>query len=225
VSEDEVVEICRDLVRAPSENPPGNEEAVAKVAANWLGTLDLGCEFVTPLPGRVSTLSQWGSGERALLFNGHYDVVPALDVDQWPHPPFAGVVEDGKLYGRGSVDMKAGIAACLAAVSALQRSGFEPGGRLLMHFVADEEALGTHGAKYLVENGYCEGVTEAIVGEPSEMHLVTSERGAVWLKIITEGRSAHGSTPQLGVNAIEHMARVVEAVSGMRFKGKLHEVL
>src|SRR5256885_15931912 len=72
VSEDEVVEICRDLVRAPSESPPGNEEAVAKVTEAWLTTLDLGCEFVAPLPGRVSTLSSWGSGERALLFNGHY---------------------------------------------------------------------------------------------------------------------------------------------------------
>jgi succinyl-diaminopimelate desuccinylase len=224
VSEDEVVEICRDLVRAPSENPPGNEEAVAKTAENWLKTLDLGCQFVEPLPGRVSTLSSWGSGERALLFNGHYDVVPALDVDNWPHPPFGAVVEDGKLFGRGSVDMKGGIAACLAAVSALQRAGLEPKDRLLMHFVADEEALGTHGARHLVENGYCEGVTEAIVGEPSAMHLVTSERGAVWLRIVTEGVSAHGSTPQLGVNAITHMAKIVDAVSTMRFR-KLHETL
>jgi acetylornithine deacetylase/succinyl-diaminopimelate desuccinylase family protein len=195
------------------------------VAEAWLTTLDLGCEFVAPLPGRVSTISSWGkTGGRTLLFNGHYDVVPALDVDNWPHPPFGAVVEDGKLYGRGAVDMKGGIAACLAAVSALQRAGFEPNGRLLMHFVADEEALGTHGARFLVDNGYCEGVDEAIVGEPSAMHLVTSERGAVWLRVITKGLSAHGSTPQLGVNAITHMARVVEAVSGMRFR-KLHETL
>jgi acetylornithine deacetylase/succinyl-diaminopimelate desuccinylase-like protein len=93
-----------------------------------------------------------------------------------------------------------------------------------MHFVADEEALGTHGARYLVEHGYCDGVTEAIVGEPSDLHLVTSERGAVWLRVVAEGRSAHGSTPQLGVSAIEHMAKVVDAVYGMRFR-KLHEVL
>ena len=224
VSEDEVVEMCRDLVRAPSENPPGNEEAVASVAEKWLGSLDLASEFVAPLPGRVSTVSGWGSGRRTLLFNGHYDVVPALDADNWPHPPYAGVVEDGKLYGRGSVDMKAGISACLAAVSALQRAGLRPNGRLLMHFVADEEALGTHGARYLVDNGYCDGVTEAIVGEPSGMHLVTSERGAVWLRVATEGVSAHGSTPQLGVNAISHMAKIVDAISGMRFR-KLHETL
>jgi acetylornithine deacetylase/succinyl-diaminopimelate desuccinylase len=225
VSEEEVVEICRDLVRAPSENPPGNEEAVAQAAEKWLTALDLDYEFVTPLPNRVSTLSTWGDGDGpALLFNGHYDVVPALDVDHWPHPPYAAVVSDGKLYGRGSTDMKAGIASCLAAVSALKRADLAPKGRLLMHFVADEEALGTHGTRFLVENGYCDGVTEAIVGEPTDMHLVTSERGAVWLRIITEGRSAHGSTPQLGNNAIRHMARVVEAVSGMRFR-KLHEVL
>ena len=93
-----------------------------------------------------------------------------------------------------------------------------------MHLVADEEALGTHGTKFLVANGYCDGVTEAIVGEPTDMHLVPAERGAVWLRVITEGVSAHGSTPQLGVNAIQHMARVIDEFSQIRFR-KLHEML
>jgi acetylornithine deacetylase/succinyl-diaminopimelate desuccinylase family protein len=169
-------------------------------------------------------MSSWGSGERTLLFNGHYDVVPALDVEAWPHPPYSAVIEDGKMHGRGTVDMKGGIAACLAAVSALQRAGFDPAGRLLMHFVADEESLGTHGTRFLVESGLCADVTEAIVGEPSDMHLVTSERGAAWIRVLVEGRSAHGSTPQLGANAIAHMARIVDAVESARFR-KLHEVL
>lgn len=226
VAADEVIELCQDLVRAPSENPPGDEKEVAKVTETWLERLDLPCSFVTPLPARVSTLSEWGSSEDGptLLFNGHYDVVPTPDADQWPHPPYGAEVHDGKLYGRGSTDMKAGIAACLAAVSALKRAGLEPKGRLMMHFVADEEALGTHGTKFLVDNGYCDGIDEALVGEPTGLHLVTSERGAVWLRIITEGASAHGSTPHLGTNAIEHMAHVVQAVTGMRFR-KLHEVL
>ncbi len=225
VSEEEVVDICRELVRAPSENPPGNEVAVSKVSQELLGRLGLGADFVEPLPGRVSTISTWGTGTGpTLLFNGHYDVVPAPDPQDWPHPPFDAVVSGGKLYGRGSTDMKAGIAACLAAVSALQRGGLEPKGKLVMHFVADEEALGTHGTKYLVANGYCDGATEALVGEPTAMHLVPAERGAVWLRIITKGKSAHGSTPRLGVNAIEHMTRVIGAVNGMRFR-KLHEML
>jgi acetylornithine deacetylase/succinyl-diaminopimelate desuccinylase-like protein len=120
--------------------------------------------------------------------------------------------------------MKSGIACCLAAIGTLQRAGLRPNGKLVMHFVADEEALGTHGTKYLVANGYCDGATESLVGEPTGMHLVTSERGAVWLRIITDGVAAHGSAPQLGVNAIQHMAHVVHAVGGMRFK-KLHEML
>lgn len=225
VSEEEVVEICRDLVRAPSENPPGNEEEVAVVAERWLKQLGLRAERVQAAPGRVSVVSEWGSdGGRVLLFNGHYDVVPAPDPDGWPYPPFSGTVADGRLYGRGSTDMKAGIAACLAAVSGLQRAGLRPQGKLALQFVADEEALGFLGAKYLVDNGYCDGIDECVVGEPTALNLVTSERGALWFRIVTEGVSAHGSTPRLGVNAIEHMSRVVLAVSSMRFR-KLHEVL
>jgi len=225
VDPDEVVSICQALVRAPSENPPGDEREVARVSEQLLATLGLTCEFVEPLPGRVSTISTWGSGtDRTLLFNGHYDVVPVGDERAWPHPPFSGHVADGKLYGRGSTDMKAGIAACIGAVSALQRAGFEPDGKIVMHLVADEEALGTHGTRYLVEHGHCMGATEALVGEPTAMHLVTAERGAVWLRVSTEGVSAHGSTPQLGTNAIEHMAHVIDTISHMRFR-KLHETL
>jgi acetylornithine deacetylase/succinyl-diaminopimelate desuccinylase family protein len=224
VAPEEVVEICRDLVRANSENPPGNEVEVAKASQSWLDRLGLEHELVEAAPGRVSVVSSWGRGDRTLLFNGHYDVVPAPDPDAWPHPPFGGVVSDGKLYGRGTTDMKGGIAACLAAVSALQRAGVEPSGRLVMHFVADEEALGTFGTKYLLDNGYCDGATESLVGEPTGLNLVTSERGALWFRIVTEGTSAHGSTPQLGVNAIHHMARIVREIEGMRFRG-LHETL
>src|SRR5438874_5921243 len=225
VDPDEATEILQALVRAPSENPPGDEREVARVTEKLLAARGLGAEFVEPRPGRVSTISTWGAGTRkTLLFNGHYDVVPTGDPSAWPHGPFSGDVEGGKLYGRGSTDMKAGIAACIAAVSALQRAGFDPDGRLVMHFVADEEALGTHGTRYLVEAGHCTGITEALVGEPTAMHLVTAERGAVWLRIITEGVSAHGSTPQLGTNAIEKMAEVIGAVHTMRFR-KLHEML
>jgi acetylornithine deacetylase/succinyl-diaminopimelate desuccinylase family protein len=225
VSEEEVVMMCRALVRAESMNPPGDEREVARVSKDLLAGLGLGAEAVEPLPDRISTLSSWGSaGGKTLLFNGHYDVVPVPDPENWEHAPFDADVAGGKLYGRGSADMKAGIAACMAAVSALQRAKLDPKGRLVMHFVADEEALGTHGTKYLEANGYCDGATEALVGEPTNMHLVPAERGAVWLRILTQGVSAHGSTPQLGVNAIEHMAAVIRAVGGMRFK-KLHEIL
>ena len=225
VSTDEVVEILRDLVRVPSVNPPGDETEIAKVTESWLTRLDLPSSFVTPLPKRTSTISSWGGDDgKTLIFNGHYDVVPVPDPDDWEHPPFAAEVADGKVFGRGTCDMKAGIAACLGAVSALQRAGLRPKGKLLMHFVADEEALGTHGTRFLVEHGHCDGGTEGLVGEPTNMHLVTAERGAVWLRILTHGVSAHGSTPQLGVNAIEHMAAVIHAVKGMRFR-KLHEML
>jgi succinyl-diaminopimelate desuccinylase len=225
VDPDEAVAVLQALVRAPSENPPGDEREVARVTEELLAARGLVAEFVEPQPGRVSTISTWGSGTaKTLLFNGHYDVVPVGDPSAWPYGPFSGDIADGKLYGRGSTDMKSGIAACIAAVSALQRAGVEPDGRIVMHFVADEEALGTHGTRYLVDAGYCKGATEALVGEPTAMHLVPAERGAVWLRVTTEGISAHGSTPQLGTNAIEHMADVVKELSTMRFR-KLHDML
>lgn len=225
VDPDEVVAICRDLVRAGGENPPGNEEAVARVTEKWLAEIGLTTTRVEAEPGRPNVVAEWGrGGGKTLLFNGHYDVVPATNLDKWPYPPFEGVVHEGKLHGRGSCDMKAGIAACIAAVAALKRGGFEPAGRIVMHFVADEEVLGALGTKYLLESGYCQGVTEAIVGEPTALNLVTSERGALWASIVTQGVSAHGATPHLGVNAIAHMSYVVQAISKMRFK-KLHETL
>lgn len=225
VDADEAVEICRELVRVPSENPPGDERAIAETTAGLLSGLGLPARFVEPLPGRVSTLSTWGGGPGpSLLFNGHYDVVPVPDPSAWPHPPFAAVVTDGRIYGRGTTDMKSGIAACLAAVSALQRAGVSPAGTLHLHFVADEEALGTHGTQYLVDAGHCDGIDEAIVGEPTSLNLVTAERGGLWFRVRTEGVAAHGAAPQLGVNAIEHMARIVPALAGIRYR-KLHEML
>src|SRR5688500_18238281 len=87
VSEEEDVGFCRELVRAASENPPGDEVNVANTSCDLLGRLGLEADFVEPLPGRISTISGWGEGPRTLLFNGHYDVVPAPDPEEWPFPP------------------------------------------------------------------------------------------------------------------------------------------
>jgi succinyl-diaminopimelate desuccinylase len=207
VDPDEVVGFARRLVSTPSENPGGSEDAVAAVAAEILEDLGGTPEIVRGEEGRPSVVARFGDGDRpALAWNGHLDVVPAGDASTWRHPPFGAEVVDGTLVGRGSADMKGGIASAFGAVSAIRRSGVELAGRLDLHLAADEELAGLHGTKVLLERGLLDQ-DAAIVGEATNLNLALAERGGAWITATARGRAAHGSTPRLGVNAITSMAR------------------
>jgi acetylornithine deacetylase/succinyl-diaminopimelate desuccinylase-like protein len=131
--------------------------------------------------------------------------VPAGSLDTWSHDPWAGAVVDGRLIGRGSVDMKGPIAAALAAAAAIDRVGLDLAGTIDFHLAADEEMAGIHGTKVLWEEGLL--VQDAcIVGEPSELQVGLAERGGAWFTATAYGRAAHGSQPHRGVNAIISMA-------------------
>jgi succinyl-diaminopimelate desuccinylase len=224
VDRDELVQITADLIRAESENPPGNEQRVAEIAAGWLEKI--GCaplDFHSEIEGRPSIIAWWPARRatepvpgRVLVLNGHLDVVPAGDHRQWTHPPYSAHIEDGKIFGRGASDMKSGIASMIGAVAALQRRGFQPHGRICFQLVADEESAGTHGTGFLVREGLISG-DAAIVAEPTSLMVGLGERGALWAKIKAIGRSAHGSVPHLGVSAIEKIARAVLALHNRNF--------
>lgn len=224
VARDELVEITAELIGAESENPPGNEQAAAEVAAGWLEKI--GCspvEFHSEIPGRPSVIAWWPGGrpsdresQRVLCLNGHLDVVPAGDPDRWTYPPYSAHIEDGRIFGRGASDMKSGIASMLGAVAALRRADFEPAGRICFQLVADEECAGTHGTGFLVRKGLIWG-DAAIVGEPTSLMVGIGERGALWAKIKAHGRAAHGSVPQHGVSAVEKIARAILALHNRDF--------
>jgi succinyl-diaminopimelate desuccinylase len=204
---DEVVRFARALVAAPSENPGGTEEEAAAVASELLHGIGADPDVVRGDAGRPSVVATIGTEDGpSLAWNGHLDVVPAGDPATWHHPPFAGEIADGRLLGRGVADMKGAIACALAAASAIRRAGVELGGSLAFHLVADEELAGLHGTKVLWEQGFLRQ-DACIVGEPTELHLALAERGGAWVTMTARGRAAHGSTPQLGVNAITSMAR------------------
>ncbi|HYT26867.1 MAG TPA: M20 family metallopeptidase [Actinomycetota bacterium] len=213
---DELLVCARTLVRAASENPPGDERAAAAAVRPWLD--DLGCQVraVEPAPGRVSLVGLFDSLRPGptLAVNGHLDVVPAGPADQWEHPPYGAVVADGVLHGRGSLDMKGPIAAALCAARMLLDSGLPWTGRLVFQLVADEETVGTHGTRALLAAGLLEA-DGALVAEPTGMRLATAERGASWYVLRTLGRAAHGARPAEGVSAIAAMARLIPAVLGM----------
>ncbi|MFA5786365.1 MAG: M20 family metallopeptidase [Actinomycetota bacterium] len=219
LDEEEILDAARRLVRCRSENPPGDEREAAGMAAYLLSSQGLEFEVVEAGPRRPSVLATWDTATAGptLLWNGHLDVVPAGEERRWTRPPFAAVVEDGRLYGRGAADMKGAIGSLIGALGALRRSGAPLAGRLLVQAVADEEVLGELGSAWLCARGRCIA-DAAIVGEPTEMNVGVAERGVAWVRLTTHGRSAHGSAPELGVNAIYHMARFVLAVRDRRYE-------
>lgn len=209
----QVLEFARALIAAPSENPGGTEDEAAVVAADILSGLGARVTVVRGDAGRPSVVATIGDGDGpCLAWNGHLDVVPAGSLDTWDHPPFEGVVEDGRLIGRGASDMKGPIGAALAAAAALQRAGIPIAGELTFHLAADEELAGIHGTKVLWEGGY---LTQdaAIIGEPSELKVGLAERGGAWLTATAHGKAAHGSQPHRGVNAITSMSRFLLRLS------------
>ena len=184
---------------------PG-EGAIAAHVARVMESLGMEVEVVEPEPGRPSVVG-WrrGSGDgRSLMLNGHLDTVGVEGMDE----PFEPRVEAGRLHGRGAYDMKGSIAACLAAVKALADGGIELAGDLVVAAVADEEvaSLGTSAVLEVVRTD------GAIVTEPTELAVCVAHKGFAWIEIEVEGRAAHGSRPDLGVDANLAMGRVLAAV-------------
>ncbi|MFN2389490.1 MAG: M20 family metallopeptidase [Actinomycetota bacterium] len=204
-----LVDRLQTLVRTPSENPPGNEAAVADLVAGYCRDLGLDVALHEAEPGRPSVVARWtGAPGPTLAYCSHIDVVPVGDPAAWDRDPFSGAIEDGVLHGRGACDAKGPVAAALEAVAMLRSAGFEPAGTFELELVADEETMGFKGAGYLVERGIVHPDV-AVVGEPTSLRLVRAQRGACWFRIATRGRATHGSAPERGVSAIRHMSEIV----------------
>jgi succinyl-diaminopimelate desuccinylase len=219
------VRLLTEFVQLPTVNPPGDE----KLAADWLATQLERMGFrpdVEDLGGNraniVSVLK--GSGEKpALVFNGHLDVVPPGDLP-WSYAPFSGVQVNGRLYGRGSSDMKSGLMAMVLAADALRRADAPLKGDLILSGVADEESTAL-GAKAWVQTGGLQGVGAIVIGEPTNLDVYIAEKGACWLEITTFGKTAHGAMPELGVNAVMHMAAALHAVTRLSLPFPPHPLL
>ena len=204
-----LVERLQALVRAPSENPPGEEAAAAAVAAAYCEELGLEVSTAEAEPNRPSVIGRWRSGAGPTVgFCSHIDVVPAGDPGLWGRDPYGADILDGHVHGRGSSDAKGPIAAALEAVAILRAARVDLAGCLELELVADEEAMGFKGAGYLVEQGLVKPDV-AIVGEPTSLKVVRAQRGACWFRVITRGVAGHGSAPERGVNAVKHMAEIV----------------
>jgi succinyl-diaminopimelate desuccinylase len=218
----ELVNLTRQLIQIPTENPPGNEKPAFLFLKRIVAGMGFRLKAYLSPQGRwnIVAVRSWGKGGRTLIFNGHLDVVPAGDPHQWTYPPFQGRIANGRIYGRGASDMKGGIASFLQAISMIDRSKIQLNkGTLALHLVSDEECHGHQGMGFLSGKGVIRG-DAALVGEPTDLRPVIAQKGALWLKISTFGKSAHGSTPHLGENAIEKMTKVIEALHSLRMENE-----
>ena len=218
------MDYTRDLVRIPTVNPPGDAyDDCAHFIGDHLNRHGFDVEYIaaeglpehTVLHPRVNVVgARRGSGPGPTVhLNGHFDVVPAGG--GWTVDPFEGTVRDGRIYGRGVCDMKAGIAAAVYAAIAIDRAGVTPPGSIEVSGTVDEESGGFAGVAYLARQGrIARGRTDyVIIPEPLNVdRICIGHRGVYWFEVTAHGRIAHGSMPFLGVSAIEGMGRLLDAV-------------
>ncbi|MDR1833991.1 MAG: ArgE/DapE family deacylase [Propionibacteriaceae bacterium] len=206
----------RDLVRADSQNPPGNEEACAKLVGEQLAAFGLQVELREVEPGRPNVIATLpGDSPEALLFNGHLDTVAVGDIGLWSTEPLGGQVIGENLYGRGTCDMKGGLAAMVAAAGALARCGIPRRKTLLLTAVIDEEVW-FKGTQALIDSGALANCVRAYVGEPTSLGVASAIQGAAEFTAWTRGKSAHTGMAELGVNAVFGMGKVVAALDEYR---------
>jgi succinyl-diaminopimelate desuccinylase len=214
---DEAIAFTTDMIRIPTVNPPGElYDDCARLIGATLGACGFEVEY-HPAEGRpehtrthprVNVVgSRRGRRDRPVVhLNGHFDVVPAGD--GWTVDPFRGELRDGRIWGRGSSDMKAGLAAAVFAAEAIRRAGIELDGTVEVSGTVDEESGGFAGVAWLAEHGRLskERTDFVIIPEPLYVdRICIGHRGVYWFAVETKGRSAHGSMPFHGVSAIDHM--------------------
>lgn len=211
---DQLVELLSDLVRIESINPDltadgAGEAAVAGFVADWLRRAGIEAQIEEVRDGRPNVVARvsGSGGGRTLMLNGHLDTVGITGMTD----PLAPRIADGRLYGRGGYDMKAGVAACMLALAAVRQRETPLRGDVIFTAVMDEEVAG-QGTRAIASRYKADG---ALIAEPTELNLIVAHRGFMWHEFVTHGVAAHGSMPALGVDAIAHMGRVLVALEDL----------
>jgi succinyl-diaminopimelate desuccinylase len=216
--EGDILGVCRDLVRIPSENPPGDTTKVFAYAQQLLERWGVPFRLVEPAPGRQNLIATWDSGRpgRHLVFNGHLDVFPAGPRALWTHDPYAGHIDGGRLYGRGTTDMKAGVTASLFAFRYLREAEAGLAGKATVTLVCDEEDFAEHGARHLVAH-YPEVLGDALInGEPSSPAIMRiGDKGLVWAEATFRTKGGHAAYAHVSDNAIHRAMRFLAEIKAI----------
>lgn len=214
------IELTQELVKINSENPLGNEKAVAKYVFDYLSDLEIDAELVKFGDNRYNVVASLGKGN-GLMLNTHIDTVPIGDLKAWKYYPFSGKIAADKIYGRGSSDSKGGAASILTALKNNVKRYFKR--KLLIALVGDEE-VAQGGSKYLIKNRreIFKDVKYGLIAD-SDYEIAVGQKGILHVKFVFHGKAAHGSEPEKGMNAIVKVANFVSGLEAIQNDLKKHK--
>jgi len=220
IGKEEIIELTRELIRSRSVNPPGDTSDCAKIILGRFKNAAIDAEIVEGKKGVSNVVARLPGRKKGktLLLNGHIDVVPPGE--DWTVDPFGGEIQGDKLYGRGTCDMKSGVASMMAAMIELKRSGASFSGEILFQAIADEETGSEFGTVYLLNRNIGKHADFAIVSEPTNLRVELGNRGLRWVDLTIRGKASHAGRPYLGVNAILYAAKLIEAIQAMKFSNR-----
>ena len=215
VERDEIVRIVGELVRQNTVNPPGNEHLCKAIVTDCMRSLGMEISFFEKEPGRTNIVGRIGAGAKSIGFVSQMDVVPPGELEQWNTPPFEPTIIDGRIYGRGTLDDKGSFACAFSACKAFLAEHPSFDGTIYLIAAADEEMGSELGIIYLVEEcGLRFDV--AIIPDGGRMDLsIYGEKGILWVELESRGIQAHGSTPELGRNAIIPLAEALVEIKDL----------
>ena len=210
------IDLLRQLVAIPSPNPPGDTRAIARFVAERMRAI--GCQVRTPAPSAkpeaLNAIATLGAGDPVIMLHAHIDTVPIAEDEArlWSVDPYGGLVREGALYGKGSIDDKAPLAAMMLAMADAAR---QPAlrGTLVLAAAAEEETGGQLGTKWLADAGHLPACDFIIVGEQTGNRVATAHKGILRATVRTTGKAVHATNPDRGVNAIVAMSKVVAALA------------
>ncbi|HXU39805.1 MAG TPA: M20 family metallopeptidase [Blastocatellia bacterium] len=215
VDREEIVQIVCDLVRQNTVNPPGNEHLCKDIVTRCMQSLRMEVAFYEKEPGRTNVVGRIGNGSKSIGFVSHMDVVPPGELDQWNTPPFEPTIIDGRIYGRGTLDDKGSFACAYSACKAFLAENPSFDGTIYLIAAADEEVGSELGIIYLVEECGLK-FDVAIIPDGGRMDVsIYGEKGILWVELESHGIQAHGSTPELGRNAIVPLAETIAEIKSL----------
>ena len=218
-------ELLRNLIQAETTVEKGELTAAEVISAEFRRSgIDSRIDSWDQTKANIVANIESTGRRSGLLFACHLDVVGPGEA-AWEHPPFTAVERDGKIYGRGSVDMKGGTAAAVTAIRQIVDSGVKLQGDIIFSAVAGEETDSAGARRFVDDKGWLPELAGVVIPEPTDFEIVTAHRGMLWLEVATKGKAAHSSAPQLGVNAIGSMRLILNELESYEIKAEPHKLL